>query len=76
MDVSKNTSRYSKDQWLKFGHLAVFDLSELMTGSDLDCEPHINQKIGKNGLVLFPFYIVQMVRTSWHISRDIRGINS
>ena len=57
MDVFANILRYSKDQQLKFGHLAVFDLSELMAGSDLDCGPHINQKIGKTGRVLFPFNI-------------------
>ena len=36
--------------WLKFGHLAVFDLPELMTGSDLDCGLHINRKNWKNEL--------------------------
>eukprot|EP00268_Persea_americana_P030535 TRINITY_DN29562_c0_g1_i1.p1 TRINITY_DN29562_c0_g1~~TRINITY_DN29562_c0_g1_i1.p1 ORF type:complete len:124 (-),score=6.72 TRINITY_DN29562_c0_g1_i1:84-428(-) len=49
-DVLAHISRYKRNQWLKFGHLAVFDLPELMTGSNLDCGTHINRKIWKNGL--------------------------
>ena len=45
MNVFINISRYSKDQRLKFGNLIMFNLPELMTGSDNDFGPHINRKI-------------------------------
>ena len=54
MDVFTNISRYSKDQRMKF-HLAMFKLFKLMTGSDLGCGPHINQKIGKTDWFYFCF---------------------
>lgn len=47
MDFFANISRYGKDQWLKFGQLAVFDLLEITTGSDHDCGAPRNQKIKK-----------------------------
>ena len=62
---------------MKFGYLAVFDIPELMTGSDLDCGPHINQKLWKKQTVLNPVFKISVnSQTFWHISRDIRGINS
>ena len=39
---------------MKFGQLAVFDLSEITTGLDHDLGAHMNQKVRKNGLVLIP----------------------
>ena len=47
MDVFTNISRYSEDQQLKFGHLTMFDLPEIMIGSDHDFGPRVNQTIWK-----------------------------
>ena len=56
MDVFINILRYSKDHHLKFGHLTMFDLPELMTDSDHDFGPHINRKIWKKRLFIPIFY--------------------
>ena len=47
LDFFANISRYGKDQQLKFGQLAVFDLLEITIGLDHDCGAHRNQKINK-----------------------------
>ena len=44
-----NISSYRWNQRLIFGMLAVLDLVNTFTGSDLDCGSHINQKMQETG---------------------------
>ena len=56
MDFFANISRYGRDQRLKFGQLAVFDILEITTGSDLDFGAHKNQKIKKKKTGFHPLF--------------------